>query len=436
MTHPLPDSLSRALQEATEAWHDRVENLPFALAMAEGRVGRSEYTAYLAALELLHQAIDEALAVGATDPALQTVAAAASPGRLELLRRDLASLGSPTAPPAGAATLHALVLAQAIRRRAAECPVSLVGTLYVFEGSALGGLLLRGLVRRALGLPDDQGVAYLAGAGLETVARWKTFKARLDALRLVDGPRHRAIEAAVESFTGLHRLVAALGPTDSRPLRELVRELNPEAGGHTIAGDARELDAALRAGDHSWKEFPYYALRYGERGRRFTRSDSAWLAGLAHLPPDQVVDQVDWLARVLAARGMPRWLLERHLRVLHARLVAAVPEQRRLYRSLLGASRHLRSARRAALSELDMRALSLAFDRAVGTEWSERLPRTGALIAAGVADECAGVDQAVGSLEPWLTDSGRFPPRWIDAVRAILGRARALAQMTTETQSP
>ena len=30
----------------------------------------------------------------------------------------------------------------------------------------------------------------------------------------------------------------------------------------------------------TYRIFPYYAWRYGERGQRFTQSDSAWLAHL------------------------------------------------------------------------------------------------------------------------------------------------------------
>ena len=35
--------------------------------------------------------------------------------------------------------------------------------------------------------------------------------------------------------------------------------------------------------------------RYGERGRQFTRSDSAWIATLAGHPFPVVERQIDWL---------------------------------------------------------------------------------------------------------------------------------------------
>jgi hypothetical protein len=53
---------------------------------------------------------------------------------------------------------------------------------------------------------------------------------------------------------------------------------------------------------------------------------------------------VRWLGTVLAARGMPRLLLEEHLGILHEELVAAVPERAGQYDLLLDAARALRGA--------------------------------------------------------------------------------------------
>jgi len=210
--------------------------------------------------------------------------------------------------------------------------------------------------------------------------------------------------------------------------QNLLHALNPEAGVHPICHDPRELEAALRAGERSWQRFPYYERRYAQRGQRFTRSDSAWLVALSEREPAVVDEQVAWLGMVLASRGMPRWMLELHLEVLHAELVAAVPGREHSYARLLGAAERLREQRLAHLDEAVLVALSTAFARQVGDEWDRRLPETGALLAAAVADERAGIAQAVPSLADWMTDSSRFPKRWIAAVQATLAQARARAR--------
>ncbi len=216
-------------------------------------------------------------------------------------------------------------------------------------------------------------------------------------------------------------------PTLGRPWN-LLNALNPEAGAHAVCGDPRELHAALHAGARSWQRFPYYEQRYGERGQRFTRSDSAWLVSLAVHGPAVVDKQITWLGLVLASRGMPRWLLELHLEVLHTELLAAIPGREELYAPLRGAAELLRAQRQAQIDEAVLVALSTAFAQQVGAEWNARLPETGALLVAAVADEKAGITRAVPSLADWMTDPSRFPSRWIDAVHSTLERARKPAR--------
>jgi hypothetical protein len=204
-----------------------------------------------------------------------------------------------------------------------------------------------------------------------------------------------------------------------------VKLLNPSAGDHAIPDDPDELAASVWAGELFWREWPYYAWRYGERGRQFAWSDSAWLATLAPLGPDLAWREVTWLGRLLAARGMPQLLLERHLVLLGDVLVAARPERAERYQTLTGVADRMGAARTEALGDTAVAALREEFDRDVGPEWSGRLPRTGELLAAAVADERLGIDGAVTSLESWLTDAGRFPARWIEAVRRTVAGARA-----------
>ena len=51
----------------------------------------------------------------------------------------------------------------------------------------------------------------------------------------------------------------------------------------------------------------------------------------------------------------------------------------------------------------------------------------GEILVAAVADEAAGIEKAVESLEPWVCDPARFPPPWIQAVRTTIAEARAQA---------
>jgi hypothetical protein len=68
-----------------------------------------------------------------------------------------------------------------------------------------------------------------------------------------------------------------------------------------------------------------------------------------------------WLGDLLAARGMPQWLLELHLEVLHDELCAAVPARRAGYATLLAGAAVLR-----ALRERHLDAEALAAHRCRG----------------------------------------------------------------------
>jgi hypothetical protein len=199
--------------------------------------------------------------------------------------------------------------------------------------------------------------------------------------------------------------------------------LNPSAGDHVVTADPRELAACERAGKRSWSTWTYYARRYGERGRQFTRSDSAWIATLGGNAASIVEPQIRWLGALLAARGMPRLLLEDHLRILHEELVAAVPERASAYAVLLQAADSLRGERDAAMPKGTLGALETGFHDLVEGAAEDDL-RAGALIGAAVADEQAGVPRAVDSLIEWLAEPARFPAGWVAAVEQTLRHAR------------
>lgn len=201
--------------------------------------------------------------------------------------------------------------------------------------------------------------------------------------------------------------------------------LNPDAGSHPVPTDPQVLGAALRAAERCWQRFPYWELRYGERGRRFGDSDTAWLATLPTLETDQLITQVEWLAGVLAARGMPSLLLKVQLELLVEELHSARPSDQQDSAKLLEAVAALDRNRREQLSDEAMAALNQAFDSSAPAPWNEKLPETGTLICCAVADERAGFAGAERSLLDWLTDPERFPREWIECVQRTVADARA-----------
>lgn len=212
---------------------------------------------------------------------------------------------------------------------------------------------------------------------------------------------------------------------DRPPQAATIVQLNPDAGDHAVTVDPRELEAVKRTADRSWQEFPYYGMRYGERGQRFGLSDGAWLVTLCDARPSVALEQIRWLGFTLSSRGMPQFLLESHLEFLREELTQSVPDRQARYQRLGHYAEALREQRQSQIPEQEFRSLAAAFEALAGQSFN--LPRMGEILVSAVADEAAGVERAVASLEPWACDPDRFPTPWIEAVRSTIGEARARA---------
>jgi hypothetical protein len=202
------------------------------------------------------------------------------------------------------------------------------------------------------------------------------------------------------------------------------RQLNPDAGSYLISAHPAELAAAASATQATYVEFPYYEARYGDRGRRFSHSDSAWIITLCDKPFERARSQLLWLAAMLAARGMPRFLLERHLLMLEHALGMARPEQHARYAVLGRCAAHFAHLRHLRLDGDRFESLAARFEAAVEA-CPERVPNVGRVLVAAVLDEAARVRHARTSVEAWVCDAQRFSARWIEAVRESILHTRA-----------
>ncbi len=199
---------------------------------------------------------------------------------------------------------------------------------------------------------------------------------------------------------------------------------NPDAGNHPLPNDPMEIDAALRCGRRILNLYPYFVERYGQRGEAFTRSDTGYLVTLLDDEQHCVNQEVGWLARVLAARGIPRFLSEIHLDVLAEELVKLVPEQAERYQKLTLAAETLREERLHYMSQANFDGLSADFEEnSTGT-----IPNVGPILVGAVCDEAAGLNGAVPGLVSWLEDGQWFSLAWRQAVADTLKRARAIVE--------
>lgn len=419
-------SLSEDLRAETFAAHAGLQAEPFFGALARCQLPLESYVGQLRGLAVVHGVLEQALGESA-EPRVAAVWRD-DLRRLPRLLLDLAYFAPRGVLDITGAAAAAVRATEAIRRTAAAQPVALLGYLYVIEGSNLGAATLRRLYARAFLLADDGGLAYLTQDPAAVQPRWTEFRQRLDAQPLSEHERRLVAEAAATLFGLVRDIFSALYPVQPESLGHVATTVNPEAGRHPVPTDPRQMEAALRAADACWSRYPYFAHRYGERGQRFARSDAAWLATLGQYDAVQVQQQVRWLGRLLAARGMPTLLLQDQLERLADELAAVVPEESAAAERLRGAAAALAEVRRQRLTDADLRAVDRDFRARLGDQADACGPEMGQLLACAVADELNGCPGAVDSLTQWLTAPGRLPVAWSVAVSTALDQARAAAR--------
>ena len=196
---------------------------------------------------------------------------------------------------------------------------------------------------------------------------------------------------------------------------------NPEAGDVVAPEDAALADAVAHAVRLTWRVNPYYRLRFGERGWRFSLSDSGWMATLPGLGASHARGQLRWLHRVLANRGMPGWLLEEHLGVMQRVLDRRLPERADEW-ALFGAAREeLAEQRRTVLGDAELDARSRAFAAQAGDADSAALQGAGRLLLGAWIDHELGMPKAIESMLAWLGDRERLPEDFCDLAEATVG---------------
>lgn len=124
----------------------------------------------------------------------------ASGSRRCLLQNDLAQLNDRRDEDEHAR----LVCNQAVSRIDVVPVAAAFGSMYVLEGSALGGQVIARVARTTLGLGHTNGAAYFNGHQRHTAARWREFRMLLEEQV---GPglaaRRQACDAACQTFDAL-----------------------------------------------------------------------------------------------------------------------------------------------------------------------------------------------------------------------------------------
>ncbi|MGD9690968.1 MAG: biliverdin-producing heme oxygenase [Phycisphaerales bacterium] len=206
----MPDvpSFALTLKESTREHHVRAERHPIQQAILQGRIDRATWGLLVAQNRAVHAALESALdAAKASDPRVGAVFAPHH-RRLANYDADLAALGVSDADRAPLPGTRAV--ADWVVSLPAKAPISVLGVLYVIEGSTNGGQFLSRVLKPALRLESAAGVSSLDPHGPQTGPRWQQFRAAIDALSLSPGDQAAIIDVAGKTFDALGRVFDAV----------------------------------------------------------------------------------------------------------------------------------------------------------------------------------------------------------------------------------
>ena len=188
------------LRLTTRADHDRIEHL---LRLTEP-MPLERYAAILAGFDAF---------LRAWEPRIH----AALPERLQPWFRPRRRGGFASADVEWLRAVAGLTPPKPAAHAAATLPLTdlaeVLGSLYVIEGSALGGRVIAPQLKRTLGLDQGRGASYFHGFGGEAAAMWSNFRV-LAALEIGESSRDtvRACQSAKRTFAALTELFAPLAP--------------------------------------------------------------------------------------------------------------------------------------------------------------------------------------------------------------------------------
>jgi len=413
------------LKAETAAYHAKLESLPYFGELIAHRLPLECYVNQLRALSVIHSVLEKQLAAASANEQIVRVWEDGL-RKLPLLMEDL-DFFAPRVSSDNTPTIEvALSIAAKIRMRGVELPLSLLGYLYVMEGSTLGNQMHQPDITKSYHLAGVDGSRYYSSYKNSVKTRWQQFTGKMNEALNDPTLYGSVVEAAHETFVGLESLYNALFPIKKSGSTFHVVRINSEAGSHPIPTDKREIQAALNASNRCWDKYPYYEKRYEKRGKRFSDSDTCWLATLTALDQIDVQKQVDWLCRVLATRGMPSLMMETLLHYLSLELTAAVPEKKALYDKLLRSSEKLKEKRLRHIEEKVFNNLAEEFEQSVAKDMRKSFKNTGFLLVSAVIDEKNGISGALSGLRKWLVDVDRFPIVWIAAVEQTINKTKSI----------
>lgn len=192
--------LAAALRTATRTEHEQAEHMPFVTELMAGRLPVAAYTDLLAQHHAIYRALEDAEPLVRADPAGATMLFEGL-ARSASIERDLAALLGPSWRDAVRVLPATGRYVERLRTSGGTWVGGYVAHAYTrYLGDLSGGLAVRAVLRRSLGVPDDALAFYTFPAIPKPKLFKDVYRARLDALPFDAAERARVVDEARLAF--------------------------------------------------------------------------------------------------------------------------------------------------------------------------------------------------------------------------------------------
>lgn len=196
------------LRESTHDQHNDAEGQDFQRSLGTGTVERESYIDYLGQLYYLHSNIGSLLEKHKSN---KHIADVLKPWHKDVacIVKDLAHFGK---KPEDMKMLAATGRINDYLAQQAEAHAeTLLGGLYVLEGSTNGAKFLAKSIRSSLDLPENAGATYFDRYGEEQRPRWMQFKEEMIASNFDEAETERMVATARRMFNAFFEIGNELG---------------------------------------------------------------------------------------------------------------------------------------------------------------------------------------------------------------------------------
>ncbi|SFE22214.1 Heme oxygenase [Paenibacillus algorifonticola] len=186
------------LKEETADNHKQIEDNRFAKAILNQTLNITDYSLYLQKFYGFIKPVERHIAAWAEAQNLQELRIfLQSRAKSPLLERDLIALGL------SEEQVQQLPECKQLPELAAAA--SVLGYMYVIEGSTMGGQIITRQVRKFLPFTDhaSEGTAYFNAYGTETRAKWAEFSQFVSESALTEEEANQVVETAKQTFLTL-----------------------------------------------------------------------------------------------------------------------------------------------------------------------------------------------------------------------------------------